>query len=312
MQSILKNWTTQQATAFKEGTCIAQHQLDQNALFNDEALERLLESHPDAASMVYAMPTSETSEASFREGDMRQCSGSDVLGAVQRGSLWVQLLRLEDHHEPYESLKHDMLKELKKHVPGLIILRSKLSILISSPTIKVSYHADIPRNALWQIRGGKRLYLYPALDPYISRETMENIYLGQLQEAVPYSPALDKGAQTFDLEPGMLATWPVNAPHRIENCGELSVALVLEYFQPHSLIRYGVMYANGIFRKRFHRPLATDRHVGVVAACKAIIGFACKALKLSRSVERKRTLEFKVDPDASGGYREIEPRIRDY
>lgn len=312
MTTIFEDWSSETTKAFQQGTVVAHHRLNDSELFSDQSLERLLELHPDALSMVYAMPTSEKSEATFREGDLRGLSGHDIMAAVTQGELWVQLLKLNKTHPQFKALEQQILTEMKRLIPGFRVLRCNLSILISSPTINVSYHADIPRNALWQIRGSKRVYLYPPIDPYISKETIEDIYLGQQQEAIPYSPELDSGAKVVDLKPGMLATWPVNGPHRIENDGEPSVSLVMEYFQPHSFIRYGVMYANGIFRHRFGRPLKSSSHSGAVAVAKSLVGFVFKALKLSKPVSRARVLEFEVSRASPTGYRDIEPRPRDF
>lgn len=309
---IFHRWSRGNTDAFLQGTVVAEHTLSKSALFSDESLIELLEKHPDTLSMVYAMPINDKSEATFREGDLRGLDGAAILEAVSKGELWVQLLKLNDTHPEFAALKDQILREMGENIPGFRSFKCHLSLLISSPTINVSYHADLPRNALWQIRGSKRVYLYPATAPYISQETLEAIYLGQQQEAIDYSPEFDDGAKIVELHPGMVATWPVNGPHRIENMGELSVSMVMEYFQPHAFIRFGEMYANGIFRRHFDFEGKPARNTGMAAFLKSILGFAFKGLKLSRAIKRPRYLEFEVDAQSSGGYRKIEPRLRDF
>lgn len=312
MHDIFKNWDEKLTKNFREGVMIAEHALTEKPMFSDDGLEALLEKHPDPLSMVYAMPTSAKSESTFREGDLSGKRGKAILEAVARGELWVQLQKLNKTHDEYRELEKQILKEMKTNIPGFSALQVNLSLLISSPGINVSYHADIPRNALWQIRGSKRVYIYPVAEPYISQETLESIYLGERQETIPYSPEFDDGALVTELKPGQVATWPVNGPHRIENMGELSVSLVMEYFQPNVWIRYGVMFANGISRRRFNRPLSSTSHSGPIAWVKCVFGMAFKALKMQKKLKRDRYFTFEIDPSSPTGFIEIEKRPRPY
>lgn len=312
MHNVFKNWDKQLTKNFKEGAMIAQHSLSENSMFSDDSLQALLEKHPAPLSMVYAMPTNQKSETTFREGDLAGKSGKAIMEAVSKGELWVQLQKLNKTHKEYRELEKKIIGEMKSNIPGFSALQVNLSLLISSPKINVSYHADIPRNALWQIRGSKRVYIYPVTEPYISQETLESIYLGETQEAIPYSPEFDDGALVTELAPGQVATWPVNGPHRIENMGELSVSLVMEYFQPNVWIRYGVMFANGISRRRFNTPLSSTSHKGPVAWAKCAFGMTFKALKLQKKLKRERYFTFEIDPSSPTGFKEIEKRLRPY
>ena len=55
-----------------------------------------------------------------------------------------------------------------------------------------------------QIAGRKRLYLYPAEEPFISCELLERIAVFDLEIDIPYHSWFDEYALTYDLEPGQM------------------------------------------------------------------------------------------------------------
>ncbi len=311
-KTIFKDFSAQQAADFRSGTMIARHNLPALEMFSDVALARLIETHPDELSMVYAMPKDTAGYSSFREGDLRGTPGEDVIEAVRNGQLWVQLLRLNKVNPAFAALEKQIIAEWKRQVPELRIFGCRLSLLISSPSIHVSYHADIPRNALWQIRGSKKVYVYPARPPFISDEALEGVFLGETQEAIPYDPAFDAEAEVVELEPGMMVTWPINGPHRIVNDDELSVSMVMEYFQPIAWKRYAVYYANAVLRRRFGRPARSTTTSGPVMWGKALASIAFKLGKVQRQYRHKRYLTFRIDPGSATGYAEMPKTVRDF
>ena len=60
-------------------------------------------------------------------------------------------------------------------------------------------------------------YLYPANEPYLPQDELEKIALFGVEVDMRYDPVYDREALVFDLEPGEMLTWPLNAPHRVEN-----------------------------------------------------------------------------------------------
>jgi hypothetical protein len=310
--TIFKDFSAQQTADFRRGLMVARHSLPEMEMFSDAALAQLIENHPDALSMVYAMPTDAVGYKRFREGDLRGVRGGDVIEAIRNGQLWVQLLRLNKANPAFAALEKQIVAELKQHVPGLKLFGCRLSLLISSPSIHVSYHADIPRNALWQIRGGKKVYVYPVAEKFISEEALEGVYLGETQEAIHYEPEFDAHATVVDLRPGMVVTWPINGPHRIVNDDELSVSMVMEYFEPIAWFRYAVYYTNGVMRRRFGRPARSTRTRGPVMWAKAVSSVVFKLLGVRKQHRHKRYLTFRIDPGSRTGYSEIPKVIRDF
>ena len=55
---------------------------------------------------------------------------------------------------------------------------------------------------------------------------MEQVVSRQTTEELPYTRAFEADAQVIDLEPGEALTWPLYAPHRVENLDRFCVVPV--------------------------------------------------------------------------------------
>ena len=87
---------------------------------------------------------------------------------------------------------------MRTRIPGFSPDASQGTLLLSSPTALVYYHADGTASVLWHIRGRKRIWVYPALDErYMKRELLEDIFAGVRHEYLPYEPACDEAAQVY-------------------------------------------------------------------------------------------------------------------
>ena len=87
-----------------------------------------------------------------------------------------------------------------------------------------------PGQSLWQIRGTKRVYLYPPVAPFLTPEQIERIILSGVEVDMDYAPWYDEHAAVFDLKPGEMLHWPLNSPHRVDNHDCLNVSLTTEYW----------------------------------------------------------------------------------
>ena len=113
---------------------------------------------------------------------------------------------------------------------------------------------------------------------------MEDIMLKQQTEDLPYRRDMDSAAQVFDLDPGMAVTWPLHAPHRIENQAGFNVSLSVDYQTWGTRITNGAHYANGIFRRK-GLPVAAMTRTPMPA--RAGLWAASLALKRAGLVEDK-------------------------
>ena len=134
-------------------------------------------------------------------------------------------------------------------------------------------------------------------DPYIGDQQLERIVLKETAEQFAYDPAWDAGATAFDMEPGVMVTWPQNAPHRIENGPMLNVSLSIEFMTPPAVMRANVLYANGVLRKTGARPrLQAAPHPTALA--KIALARGVKASGLSKTFQKNLASTFRVDPAA--------------
>jgi hypothetical protein len=164
----------------------------------------------------------------------------------------------------------------------------------------VFYHLDVPLVSLWQVRGQKRVWVYPVAEPYVSDEALERIVLKESAEQFAYDPAWDAGAEVHDLTPGQMVTWVQNAPHRIENGPMLNVSLSIEFMTPAALLRANVIYANGVLRRRLGARPRIDAGATAPALAKLAVARAAKALNLQKPNPRVLPTSFRLDAKQPG------------
>jgi hypothetical protein len=62
----------------------------------------------------------------------------------------------------------------------------------------------------------------------------------------------------MDLEPGRALTWPLYAPHRVENLDRFCVSLSMDFQTWPSRFRNGALFTNAVIRSRGGWPRFTD------------------------------------------------------
>ena len=71
-------------------------------------------------------------------------SGSELLRAVRRGRLWLNLTHVDKADARYRTLIDGLYAELATQLPGFRALASQGTLLISSPRAMVYFHLDGP------------------------------------------------------------------------------------------------------------------------------------------------------------------------
>jgi len=290
------------------GPVVGSHALADTGLFSDDALIELLDRFPRERLYALSMGTDPTRSADNRLALHDGVSGADLLRAVHLGRLWLNLTRVDRVDARYRRVIDDLMGTLGGHVAGFPPDSSQASLLISSPHAQVYYHADGPASALWHVRGRKRVWIYPALDPrYASREMLEDIFAGVRHEYLPYEPAYDDGAEVFDLEPGQWLHWPQNAPHRVCNLEGVNVSLTTEYFTGASRRRARVYVANRYFRTRLGWRDPSAREHGAAALCKTLVHGIARRIGLDPVRTKRHVPTLRVDANAPGGVVALAP-----
>jgi hypothetical protein len=309
MNNLLTKWDAGQAEAFGRRPLLLKHGLADHPLFTDRALERLIEATPREHFHVNTMPRDETDPRKWREGDMTGLSGRDVMAAVARGNIWVHLQHVHEAFDAYGDFLDALFADIERNVPGFRSYKRSMSVLISSPNMNVALHADVPGQALWQVRGRKRVWVYPARPPFLPRHKIENIVLQRSFDTdLPYEPSFEAEAASFELSAGDWTSWPRNCPHRVRNADCVNISFTTEHWTDELRDGYVVDYANGLLRPFFGgrdlpRETAGPAYWGKFALAAAHKGWR----KLSNTNRMPMTIDFRVDPLAAQGFSDVAP-----
>ena len=297
--SIFTDFAPRHAELFGKHSVNLGHRFHEAEHFSDAGLARLIERTPRHAYHVNTMDVVTHDPRSRREGMIDGLSGAETLEAVRKGHIWVLLQQPQEIDGAYGDMLRGIYAELAERVPGFRSYNHKMSILISSPKVQVYYHADVPGQTLWQVRGTKRVYVYPNTAPFLPQDRIEKIVTGEAHEvSLDYKPWFDDYAEAIDLEPGRMLHWPLNCPHRVVNADCLNVSFTTEHMTDELRNAYAVNYANGVLRgtlglQKLARPTSGAGLYGRLALT--------AAYKMSGLQKRRKSgfkIDFKVDPAA--------------
>lgn len=305
--TILQNWQPGFADKFGKETLHLEHGLHKSELFTDERLASLIEKADRTNYHVNTRAAGADGKKRRREGEFGKLSGMEILDAVRTGDIWINLRAPQVADPAYGEMLRDMYSEFENRVPGLDTFKHGTTILISSPNAYVPYHCDVPGQMLWQIRGRKRVWLYPAEMPFLSQNAIEKLILGEMHETdMVHQDAFDEKAEIIDLEPGHMLHWPLNYPHRVENHDCLNVSVTTEHYTKEIRTSYAVNYANGLLRKAgVSNP--ERQSSGLIALGKTGLAGAVKFSGLRKKASKPYTIDFTVDPKSPHCVRDIEP-----
>jgi hypothetical protein len=214
--SVIADWTPEKGETFTKANLTFRHGLHERPMFDDAGLEELLDRYPREKLGVFTMGDDPVAWTSWRRGCAAGLSGSKLLEAAQSGRIWLNLRETNHHLPAYQRLATEIFAEKEAMAPGLRTFKRDLGMLISSANAQVFYHLDVPLVSLWQLRGQKRVWVYPVADPFVGAEALERIVLRESAEQFAFDPAWDAAAEVHDLTPGKMVTWMQNAPHRID------------------------------------------------------------------------------------------------
>ena len=285
---------------------LLKHRLHEHELFSNEALARLVERYPRERYSLVQWGEHGAS-GTWREGEIAGLPGEAVLDSVARGRVWINLRDAPAVDPRYADVMNAVFDELEGHMPEFRTFTRKLGVLISSPLSRTLYHADLPGQSLWQIRGAKRVYVYPNAAPFQTPELIERVALSGVEVNMPYRDWYDEHATVFDIGPGDMLHWPLNAPHRVDNHDCLNVSMTLEYFTEEIRRSHMVTVANGILRAKFGLT-PRDRSIsGPGFWSKAVLQRALRGTGWVRRESRLRSrAEFRLDPTRPGCVADIE------
>ena len=296
--NVYEPWTKAQKASFDQRPLVLKHRLHHSPLFALETLQGLIKTYPRSSYALVRL--GEAGRRVWEEGDIGELEGFEVVEAIKAGRMWLNLRNIAAVDSRYQEVAESILAEIGQNLPGFSAYDLQIGVLISSPKVEVYYHADLPGQGLWQMHGRKRLYLYPAKAPYVRPEHLEGIAVYGVEVDMPYDPAYDRDARVIDLEPGQMAHWPLNAPHRIENFDCLNVSMTMEFWTDDIRRRHMLNVANGLLRH--HLGLKGGRNLsGPTFWGKAALQAAARRggwLKRLRGA--KRPISFRLERQGTG------------
>ncbi|WP_375409518.1 hypothetical protein [uncultured Methylobacterium sp.] len=299
-EPVFTNWTDRHSQLWGNQPVRVEHRLNRSPMFSMEGLAELIDRYPREHYSLVQMGAPGQRKL-WREGEIGNLTGAEVIQAISRGRMWLNLRRVAHVDTRYRDLVNAIFGELGERVPGFRSQDESIGILISSPNAQVYYHADLPGQSLWQIHGAKRVYLYPAVKPFLAPEHLEDIALLGVEVNMPYEAWYDEHAQVFEFKAGEMLNWPLNAPHRIENLDCLNVSMTMEYWTEEFKRAQVVTVANAILRHRFGRVAKSRSTEGLGFWSKRV---AQRLLRDSAALKRERKalrpISFRLDREHLG------------
>ncbi|MEL7330411.1 MAG: hypothetical protein AAGJ69_11350, partial [Cyanobacteria bacterium J06559_1] len=215
----LIDWKPEDYAGFGRKQQRLRHNYHQLPLCEKDFLIALLDEYPRQWLQAFTMGTDPCQGDDWSSVDVpAHLSGQDIWTAVEKGRFWLNLIHVIDVSPAYAEIVNGMYEHLSEHCTHLENPRADFSaLLISSPGSQLYYHLDASPNMLWNLRGTERFWIYPAMDTHFApKEYLEEIYANEIEEEMPYESSFDDAATCYNLEPGEVASWPHNAPHRVE------------------------------------------------------------------------------------------------
>lgn len=237
---------------------IHDHGLASGGFGDDAALAAVLDRYPADLIDINLYDFDDAGQASLRTGARGTLTGTELLAAIQAGRLWVNLRGVETGWPELWAAAMADFRRIQAAYPGMRAVSQKGQLILSSPKARVPYHFDAAGVVLFHLRGRKRVFVYPGDERHLPELCMEQVVARQTTEELPYQPAFEADARVLDLEPGQALTWPVYAPHRVENLDRFCVSLSMDFQTWPSRFRTGALYTNAVLRSRGGAPQSTE------------------------------------------------------
>ncbi|MEQ1578853.1 MAG: cupin-like domain-containing protein [Hyphomicrobium sp.] len=295
-QAIFTGWKPEHTAGWAAQPLRITHRLSADPLFSLTTLAGLIDEYPRQHYSLVEMGPQGSNRRLWREGDIGGLSGAQVIDAISRGRMWLNLRNVSAVDKRYREVLDQIFEEVRANVPGYETYNRTSGILISSPNAQVYYHMDLPGQSLWQLHGRKRVYVYPPNAPFLTPEQLEKIALYEVEVDVPYDPAYDANAQVFEIGPGEMLHWPLNAPHRVENLDCLNVSMTTEYWTENIRRAQMVNVANGLLREKMKLAPRSRATSGAGFWAKAALQAGVRRSGLLKKARKaKRPIEFTLD-----------------
>ncbi len=301
---LLEAWSQEQRDNYSKEIVVTKHRMEETGLFSDEALIRLLDKHPSHLidfQYVESDPDYPDKQVTV---DFSGADGATMMKVVKTNArVWINLREAMNVHPEYQKVYDQLLDELEEKTGKNKAMRNcRGGILISSKTAATPYHADPTTTLLWHIRGHKQAWVYPVTDEFLPDIEYEKIIIGEVDQDMPFSYAMDDGAilKPADLYGGEMVSWPHPSPHRVEN-RTFCVSMVMEFSTAESAFRNAGSFTNAWLRRRFSaNPKPWAQTPILVKLLKVAMGRALQKMGTRKKFRRIDWVHYKLDMDVDG------------
>ncbi|MGV9006664.1 MAG: transcriptional regulator [Brevundimonas sp.] len=282
------------------------HDLVAQGFDRDAALAAVLDRYPAELFDINLYDYDDAGQVSLRTGARGRLSGRELLTAIQAGRLWVNLRGIETGWPELWAAAMADFRRIQAGYPGMRAVTNTGQLILSSPQARVPYHFDAAGVVLFHLRGRKRVFVYPGDERHLPEARMEQVVARQTTEELPYERAFEAQARIIDLTPGQALTWPLYAPHRVENLDRFCVSLSMDFQTWPSRLRTGALFTNAVIRSRGGAPRSTEAMSPPELAARWAASLALRRLGplKSRLGDFDRDFEPAIDaPDGAGALR---------
>lgn len=310
--TMITQWSEKMTSAFRKEVFTFSHNLANTNLFSDESLIDLIRKHPHDLTDVCTMgPVDDTQYPNkLRTGDFRDCTPEELFESAKHGKIWINLRKAMNVHPEYSEILDSMYGDLAEHTKTKAF-NANGGILITSPVARTPYHFDKTETILWHVRGPKRIFLYPVTEEFISDEFYEKALTNMLEDDLPYDASFDEKATIIDLQEGQAVSWPLSAPHRVDNHG-FCVSVTTEFSSRESGFKNAAMIANTTLRNKFGYTSSWTQQSRLNRLMKSGLGLVFKKINLALNTKHTDFVTFKVMPNSGGQIQDIRPFERNF
>lgn len=243
------------AAAYPDRPVKLTHGLVGHDLLTLEALAALAERMP-AASVEYnlgKLPLGIRPEDTPANG----LTLGETIRTIATNGSWAVLKNVE-RDPAYGALLDGALAELEPTVARSTgpMLHREAFIFLTSPGSVTPFHMDPEHNILLQIRGQKRMTVFPVGDAHMVPPQKAEQFHGGGHRNLIWDDAFLAQGMAVDLDPGDAIHVPVKAPHFVQNGPEVSVSLSITWRSERSVAEGELHSLNALLR---HRGLPTGR-----------------------------------------------------
>ena len=188
-------------------------------------------------------------------------SVAETIRSIEECGSWM-VLKFVERDPAYRAVLERLLGELAPAAEPATgaMLTPEAFIFISSPGAVTPFHFDPEHNVLLQLRGEKRITIFPAGDEATAPARLhETFHLGGHRN-LPWRDAFAPLGRPVDLSPGKAVYVPVKAPHWVKNGPAVSISLSVTWRSEWSYAEADARGMNHLLRRLGLTPAAPRRY----------------------------------------------------